>query len=64
MQVFEERGKPLRAEKRTNKLNPHMRPSLEIELGPHLWGVSAFTTMPPLLSKKESYLPYKQYNTH
>ena len=29
MQVFEERGKPLRAEKRTYKLNPHMTPSLE-----------------------------------
>ena len=26
MQVFEERGKPLRTEKRTNKLNPHMTP--------------------------------------
>ena len=34
-------GRPLRAEKRTNKLNPHMTPSVEIDPGPH-W--------PPLLS--------------
>ena len=27
------RGKPLRAETRTSKLNPHMTPSLEIEPG-------------------------------
>ena len=40
---FEERGnqstrrKPLGAEKRTNKLNPHMTPDLGIEPGPHWW---------------------------
>jgi len=28
-------GKPLRAEKTTNKLSPHMTLSLEIEPGPH-----------------------------
>ena len=46
MQIFEERGKPeyvpgekpLRAEKRTIKYNPHMTPSVEIEPGPHWWG--------------------------
>ena len=43
MVVFEERGnrstrrKPLSAEKRTNKLNPHLTPDLGIELGPHWW---------------------------
>ena len=59
MHVFDERGKPeypgenlsLRAEKRTNKLNPHMTPSLEIEPGPHWWEESALTTTPPLLSE-------------
>ena len=35
MQAFEKRGKSLGAEKRTNKLNPHMKPSLGIEPGPH-----------------------------
>ena len=54
MLVFEERGnqstrrKPLCAEKRTNKLNPHMTPSLGIEPGPHWWEASALTTAPPL----------------
>ena len=58
MQVFKEMGKPkypggkpLRAEKRTNKFNPHMTPSLEIEPGPRWWEASALTTPPPLLSK-------------
>ena len=58
MQVFKERGKlkypgggPLRAEKRTNKFNPHMTPSLEIEPEPHRWEASALTTLPPLLAK-------------
>ena len=46
------REKPLRAEKRTNKLNPHVTPSLEIEPGPHWWEASALTTMPRPLSKK------------
>ena len=40
---FEERGnwstrrKPLGAEWRANKLNPHMTPSQGIEPGPHWW---------------------------
>ena len=47
--VFEERGnrstqrKPLGAEKRSNKLNPHMTPDLGIEPGPHWWEASALT---------------------
>ena len=40
----------LRAEKRTNKLNPHMTLSLEIEPRVHCWEASALTTTPPLLS--------------
>ena len=50
MVVFEERGtrstrrKPLGAEKRTNKLNPHIAPDLGIEPGPHWWQASALTT--------------------
>ena len=58
MPLFEGRGKPefpwrkpLRAEKRTNKPNPHMMPSLEIRPGPHLGEGSALTTTSPLLSK-------------
>ena len=34
----------------TNKLNPHMTPSAEIEPGPHWWKASALTTtqnLPP-----------------
>ena len=57
MQVFEERGKleypggkPFRAKKRTNKLNPHMTPSLRIEHEPHWRETNALTTTPPLLS--------------
>ena len=50
MQVFKERGKPLGAEKRTNKLNPHMTPSLGIEPGPHWWDACALTTTPPPVS--------------
>ena len=42
--------KSLRAEKRINKLNPHMTLSLEIEPRPHWWEASALTTTPPLLS--------------
>ena len=38
-----------RAEKRTNKLNPHKPPSLGIEPGPQWWEASALTTTPPLL---------------
>ena len=58
MVVFEERGnrstwrKPLGAEKRTNKLNPHMTPDLGIEPGPHWWNASAPTTAPSLHPKK------------
>ena len=43
-------AKPLRAKKRTNKLNPHIMPSLEIEPGPHWWEASGLTTAPPLLT--------------
>ena len=44
----EEKGKyqgktPLRAEKRTNKLNPHMMTSLGIQPRPHWWEASALT---------------------
>ena len=42
-------GKPLRAEKRTNKLNTRVASSLGIEPGPHWWEASALTTTPPLL---------------
>jgi len=47
---LEERGnrstrrKPLGAEKRTNKLNPHLTPDMGIEPGPHWWEASALTT--------------------
>jgi len=40
------------AEKRTNKFNPHMTPSVEIEPHPHWWKTSALTTtatMPPTI---------------
>ena len=59
MLVFEERGnrsirrKPLGAEKRTNKLNPHMTPSPGIEPGPHWWEASALTTAPSLHPKQQ-----------
>ena len=43
--------KPLGAEKRTNKLNPHLTLSQGIEPGPHWWEASALTTMPSLLPK-------------
>ena len=36
--------KPLMS-RRTNKLNPHMTPSAEIEPGPHWWKASALTTI-------------------
>ena len=54
MLVFEGRGnrstrrKPLGAEQRTNKLNPHLTPDLGIEPGPHWWEASALTTAPSL----------------
>ena len=41
--------KPLVAEKRTNKLNPRMRPGLGIEPGPHWWEASSVTTTSFLL---------------
>ena len=56
---LEERGnsstrrKPLGAEKRTNKFNPHMTPDLRIEPGPHWWEASALTTAPSLHAKKK-----------
>ena len=53
MQVFKVRGvpegKPLRAEERTNKPNPHMTSSVEIEPELHCWEASALPTAPPLL---------------
>ena len=60
MVVFEERGnrstrrQPLSAEKRTNKLNPHMTPDLGIEPGPHWQEASALTTAPSLHPKSQS----------
>ena len=44
--------KPLGAEKRTNKLNPPMTPSLGIEPAPHWWEASALTTAPSLLQQQ------------
>jgi len=61
MVVFEERGnrstwrKPLGAEKRNNKLNPHLTPDLGIEPGPHWWEASALTTSPTLHPRKQEY---------
>ena len=37
------------AEKRTNKINPHMKQSLGTESRPHWWEASALTTAQPLL---------------
>ena len=56
MLVFEKRGnwstctqrKPLGAEERTNKLNPHMTPDLGTKPRPHWWEASALTTVPSL----------------
>ena len=54
MVVFKERGnlgtwrKPLGAEKRTNKLNPHITPDLGIEPRLYWWEASALTTAPSL----------------
>ena len=51
MPLFEQRRnrrKPLGAEQRTNKLNPHMTPDLGIEPGSHWWEASALTTAPSL----------------
>ena len=42
-------GKPFGAEKRTNKVNPHMKQSLGIEFRPHWWEAIALTIAPPLL---------------
>ena len=41
--------KLMRAEKRINKLNPHVMRSLGIEPGPYWWLASVFTAMQPLL---------------
>ena len=55
MVVFQERGnrstwrKPLGADKRTNKLNPHLTPDLGIELGPH-WLVGGECSIPSPLA--------------
>ena len=59
-------GKPLRAEKRTNKLNPHMTPSLGIKSRPHWWETSALTTTRSLLSLLcsvlfKTYLPVPRF---
>ena len=40
--------KPLSAELRTNKLNPHMTPDLGIEPGPHWWEAIPLTIEPSL----------------
>ena len=40
--------KPLSAEKRSNKLNPHLMLDLGIKPGPHWWEASALTTLPSL----------------
>ena len=53
--------KPLRAEKRTNKLNPHITASLEIKPGPHWWEASALTTTPPLLAIYEMIYAENKY---
>ena len=61
MLVFEKRGnrstrrKPLGAEQRNNKLNPHMTPDLEIEPGPHWCEASALTTAPSLHSQDKTF---------
>ena len=47
-------GKPLIAELRTNKLNPFMTVSAEIEPRPHWWKASALTTRPNLPVKKNT----------
>ena len=47
--------KPLRAEKRTNKLSPHMTPSPGIEPGLHLVGGECSTTAPSLLPYPQSW---------
>ena len=42
--------KPLMAEQRTTKLNPHMTPGAEIEPGRHWWKTSGPTTRPTPMS--------------
>ena len=42
-------GKSLRAELRTNKLNPHMMVGRGIKPMPHCWKASTLTTVPTLL---------------
>jgi len=59
--VFEKRGnrstrrKPLGAEQRTNKLNPHVTPDLEIEPGPHWWEARPLTTAPSLHPQDKTF---------
>ena len=62
MQIFEERGKleypgekPLTAEKRSNKLNPHNN-EVGNQTGATLVEASALNTTPPLLSIKSSII--------
>ena len=44
-------GRPLRVEKKTNKLNPNMMLSVGIKPGPPLWEVSDLTSKAPLLKQ-------------
>ena len=53
--------KPLGAEERTNKLNPHMTSNLGIEPGPHWWKASALTTAPTLLSPLRQHCSYRKW---
>ena len=55
------RRKPLGAEKRTNKLNPHMPPDLGIALGPHWWEASVLTTAPSMYPLSCSFMPLSRY---
>jgi len=63
MLVLEERGnrsarrKPLEAEQRTNKLNPHMTLGPGTEPGTHRWEASALTTTPSLQVSHEFIFP-------
>ena len=49
--VFEERGKPLGAEKEPKTNLAHIWSVLRIEPGPHRWEASTLTTVPALLSQ-------------
>lgn len=45
------RKKPLRTEKRTSKLSPHMTAGREVEPWPYCWKANALTITPTLLSQ-------------